>query len=376
MLTARQTLLHYLSLIGILISIAQVFVFYAMTENVWISSTSVFFSFLFIIVNILNAGKSHEAAKIIFVLLSTLSLVIWSLYLPDSVEISIYFIPLSLILIRLYDFDKFSKGLFISIGICILGIFSNFFLEGKWYQDSFSNVNFQQLNHLTLLVSFTLVILFTVLIIKDIRKEDQALFETKEKLMAIYDNLNSAMFFLDLDQTIYWFNKKAANEMEEIFNLNIKKGKKITTYFNESFLSKFKENFTSAVEGNSATNQHVYILNNVKKIYFEYVYIPVLDKGNKVVGITLQIINTTTNSTIENELTQQKMMLEEVYNQSPDALFLVSFKTEKIIFYNNTAKDLFRLENDSSFISYKQLFNIQDKVSFWKNRDQELIASD
>ena len=73
---------------------------------------------------------------------------------------------------------------------------------------------------------------------------------------------------------------------------------------------------------------------NWKKIYFEYLYIPVSDKENNIVGITLQITNTTTQSTVKNELTQQKLMLEEVYNQSPDALILVSVSTEKVIFYN------------------------------------------
>ena len=376
MLTARQSLLHYLSLIGILISILQVFVYYAMTENVWVSTISVFFSFLFIIVNILNAGRLHELAKIIFVMLSSSSLVIWSLYLPDSVETSIYYIPLFLILIRLYDIDKISWGLKLSIIICTIGIISNFYFEGILYQTSFEIANYKELNHFILLISFGLVIVLTSLIIKDTRKEDHALFETKEKLIAIYDNLQNAMFFIDKEQNIYWFNKKSLVEFEEIFNLNIKKGKKITAYFNDEYVPKFKQSFELALRGKSTTNHHVYIQNNVKKIYFEYLYIPVSDKENNIVGITLQITNTTTQSTVKNELTQQKLMLEEVYNQSPDALILVSVSTEKVIFYNNTAREMFALEEDSSFISFKQLFSIKDKINFWNDVENELIEND
>ncbi len=376
MLTARQTLLHYLSLIGILISIAQVFVFYAMTGNAWISTISVFFSFLFIIVNILNAGKFHELAKIIFVILSTSSLTIWALFLPNSVEISIYFIPLSLVLIKLYDFERISWALTAAISICIFGMITNFFFEGVLYESSFSTMNFQQLNHIALLVSFFLVIVFTILIIKDTRKEDNALFESKEKLMAIYNSLTTPMIFINRNFEIHWFNKKAESEFELYFNQSIKKGKKIEFYFSKDYIPKFKHSYDLAISGEIVKNQHVYLQNNISKIYYEYVYIPVFDKFNEVIGVVLQMMNTTTKSTIENELTQQKMMLEEVYNQSPDALFLVSLNTEKIIFYNNTAKELFVLEDDSSFVSYKQLFNIEDKITFWTWIEGELLEHD
>ncbi len=376
MLTARQTLLHYLSLIGILISLLQVFVFYFLTNIIWISAACVLFTFLFIIVSILNAGRYHDLAKVLFFTLTTSSLIVWALFLPHRVEVSIYFIPLTLMLIRLYDITKMTLGLRFSLLICIVGLFVNFQFESAFYKNVNLHINFLLINHITLVLSFIIVLGITMSIIKETKKEDEALFETKEKLMAIYDNLTNPMIFINRNFEVHWFNKNAEVEFKQFFNLDIKKGKKIEALFSEEYVPKYKQSYDLAVRGKIVKNEHVYVQNNLSKMYYEYEYIPVFDKFNEVIGVVLQMMNTTKRSTIENELTQQKMMLEEVYNQSPDALFLVSLKTEKIIYYNNTAKELFALDDDSSFISYKQLFKVEDKNNFWKKIDTQLIKQD
>lgn len=376
MLTARQTLLHYLSLVGVFLSILQVFVFYLITVNIWISIISIFFSFLFIIVNILNVGKSHEIAKSIFVLVITSSLVIWSLYLPQHVEVSIYFIPLALIIMKLFDTNKLSKELVFSFFLCLLGMVLNFYFEGSFYKSSYLIINNEKLNHLSLSICFVLVFLITKSIIEDLRTEDKELFESKEKLMAIYNNLDDGIIFINRNFEIHWFNKKAEQEFTNTFNLNLKKGKKMDSFLTSDYLPKYKLGYDWALRGKISSSEQVFLEQKMSKVYYKYVYIPVFDKSNEIIGVTLQISNITNNRTIESELTQQKMMLEELYNQSPDALFLASCKSEKVIFYNNTAKDMFGFDEDSNFISYKQLFNKNDDPLFWIKMDKKLTESD
>ncbi len=373
MLTSRQVLLHYLTLFGVFSSIVQVFVFYFLTTNLWLCGVSILATFLFIIINITNVGKGHEIAKLAYFIVAPASLVLWSVFLPQGIGVPVFFLSLSVIMIRLFEYNTISWIYALSIFFCGLGVTISLNYEG--YFIAFHLLKGDELlsARLSVIINLVLVIYTIHHIIKDVRVEDASLFESKEKLMAIYNSLTDAMFFIDKNEVVKWYNESAGIEFEKAFNLELKVGKKISSFLSEDYKSKFNAAFQDALNGIIATNNHVYIKSNLQKLYFEYLYIPVFDKDNTIIGVSLSLKNITRRSIVEDELLQQKFMLEEVYNQSPDALFLISAKTQKVISYNETALSLFHLDKDSSFISYKQLFDVGNKVDFWQQREQNLL---
>lgn len=67
-------------------------------------------------------------------------------------------------------------------------------------------------------------------------------------------------------------------------------------------------------------------------------------------------------------------MLEIVYNQSPDALFVISPKSEKILSCNETAMQMFHLSVDSTLVTYRKLFEIEQASIFWNGIHNQLLA--
>ena len=373
MLTSRQVLLHYLTLFGVFSSIVQVFVFYFLTTNLWLCGVSILATFLFIIINITNVGKGHEIAKLAYFIVAPASLVLWSVFLPQGIGVPVFFLSLSVIMIRLFEYNTISWIYALSIFFCGLGVTISLNYEGDFIAFHLLKGDELLSARLSVIINLVLVIYTIHHIIKDVRVEDASLFESKEKLMAIYNSLTDAMFFIDKNEVVKWYNESAGIEFAKAFNLELKVGKKISSFLTEDYIPKFALAFHDALNGMIATNKHVYIKSNLQKLYFEYLYIPVFDKDNAIIGVSLSLKNITRRSIVEDELLQQKFMLEEVYNQSPDALFLVSAKTQKVISYNETAFRLFHLDKDSSFISYKQLFDVENKVDFWQQRETNLM---
>jgi signal transduction histidine kinase len=372
MLTSRQALLHYLTLFGVLSSIVQVFVFYFLTSNLWLCGVSILATFLFIIINITNVSKGHELVKLAFFIVAPASLVMWSIFLPQGVGIPVFFLPLSVIMIRLFEFGQVNWIYRLSILFCALGVTFSLNFEGDFITYSLLKDAELRSARLSIIINLLLVIFTIHHIIKDVREEDASLFESKEKLMAIYNSLTDAMFFIDKNEVVKWYNQSAAMEFVHAFSLELKAGKKFSSFLSEDYQPKFAISFQDALNGIIATNNHVYIKSNLQKLYFEYLYVPVFDKNDTIIGVSLSLKNITRRSIVEDELMQQKFMLEEVYNQSPDALFLISVKTQKVISYNQTAHFLFHLDKDSSFVSYKQLFDVPNKVDFWKQIEENL----
>jgi PAS domain S-box-containing protein len=375
MLTSRQVLLHYLSLFGVLSSIVQVFVFYFLTTNLWLCSASIFSTFLFIIINITNVGKGHEIAKLLFFSVASASLILWTVFLPQGLGVPIFFLSLSVIMFRLFEYNKLSWIYMASILICGIGVSISLHFEGDFVDFKLLKINELRSARLSVIINLLLVIYTINHIIKDVRVEDASLFESKEKLMAIYNSMTDAMFFIDKNGVVKWYNESAKFEFEKAFGLEIKSGKAFSSFVSGDYESKFNLAFSDALKGIIATSNQVYIKSNLQKLYFEYLYVPVFDVNHSIIGISLSIKNITRRSIIENELSQQKYMLEEVYNQSPDALFLVSAKTQKVISYNETALRLFHLDEESAFISYKQLFEVENKVDFWSQIEQDLSSN-
>ncbi len=375
MLTSRQVLLHYLTLFGVLSSIVQVFVFYFLTSNLWLCGASIFATFLFIIINITNVGKGHEIAKLAFFFVAPVSLVLWSVFLPQGIGVPVFFLSLSVIMIRLFEYNKVTSIYLLSILFCGIGVTISLNYEGDFIAFHLLKADELRTARLSIIINLLLVIYTIHHIIKDVRVEDASLFESKEKLMAIYNSLTDAMFFIDKNGVVKWYNDSAKLEFENAFGLDIKSGKAFFSFVSDDYLPKFNTAFSDALKGVIATNNHVYIKSNLQKLYFEYLYVPVFDVNHSIIGVSLSIKNITRRSIIENELSQQKFMLEEVYNQSPDALFLVSAKTQKVISYNETALRLFHLDKESAFISYKQLFEVENKVDFWNQIEQNLSSN-
>lgn len=374
MFSFRQIVLHYLSLLGVLNAILQAFTLYFMHYSLWICGFSLLSAFIFVIVNIINYDKRDIVSKSLYFIAAQLSVGVWASVLPSGIGLMVFFLPLYLILYRMSIWEKNNLYNFILFGIGLLGIVGFINIEGVISKINFSEnfkTNFQNINFLIA----SLVSMFVVRsIVKDQEKEEMALFETKEKLMAIYENINDSMIFLDTNFHVHWCNKFAQREFDLTFGRELKPDKDFNKLLPENYQENFIKYFNQSIKGEVVLNHFEYLNSNLNKFYFNIQYIPVYDKFSEVIGVSVHIENITRRHVVEEELYQQKHLLEIVYNQSPDALFIISPKSEKILSCNETAMNMFRLSSDTNLLTYKRLFEIDSPLEFWNEIQNQLLA--
>jgi signal transduction histidine kinase len=374
MFSFRQIVLHYLSLVGILNAILQAFTLYFMHYSLWVCGLSILSAFMFVVVNVINYDKRDIFAKSLYFVAAQLSVGLWASILPIGVGLVVYFLPLYLIMYRMSIWDKNKWYNVIVFVAGLIGVYLFFTYEGTISKIEISEIVKSRFENINFLIT-ALTSLFVVRsIIRDQEKEEMALFETKDKLMAIYENINDSMVFIDTHYLIYWCNQFAQREFDLTFNREIKPDLDFRKMLPESYLDKFDVLFNKCIKGENQVDYFDFMNSTFTKFYFKIQYITVIDKFNEVIGVSLHIENITRKRVVEEELTQQKHLLEIVYNQSPDSLFVISPNSEKILSCNETAMEMFHMSIDSNIISYKKMFEVENVVDFWKDIHNQLLA--
>jgi signal transduction histidine kinase len=374
MFSFRQIVLHYLSLLGVLNAIIQAFTLYFMHYSLWVCGLSILSAFMFVIVNVINYDKRDILAKSFYFTATQLSIGLWAGMLPQGIGLVVYFLTLYLIMYRVSIWDKNNWYNAILIGIGFVGILLFFRFEGTITKITFSSGVISSFQNFNFFISSLASMYVVRSIIRDQEKEEMSLFETKDKLMAIYENINVSMLFLETNHHIYWCNQYAKREFDLTFNQEVKTDLDFKKVLPISYVKRFETLFEKCLKGENLVDQMEFLNSNLSKFYFDLQYIPVYDKFNDVIGVSFHIENITRKLVVEEELTQQKHLLEIVYNQSPDALFVISPKSEKILSCNETAMQMFHLSVDSNLVTYRKLFEIEQASIFWNDIQNQLLA--
>ncbi len=112
--------------------------------------------------------------------------------------------------------------------------------------------------------------------------------------------------------------------------------------------------FQRLIQGESIRQyETIHLAKNHKPIYFLFNAIPLLDEQGKIVGTTGTASDITDRKLAQAEIIRSKDLLESVFNESPDAIFLVNPETGLTTDCNRRAVELF--ENSSK----EQLLNIE-----------------
>jgi signal transduction histidine kinase len=366
MFSSRQILLHYLSLFGVLNAIIQSFTLYFLHYNFWISGTSILTSFLFVITNIINDEKNSIITKTLYQVASITSIVIWSTILPKNLGFGYYFFTFFILMYKFSMIENKRWFSFQSFILSIIGLVIFIPFEGELKKFEFSSDSIFLLKNSNLIFNISLIFILIKSILKDKEKVEIESFNSVEKLMAIYENINHSMLFINPNLVINWCNQFAVREFDLTFNQELKSGINILSCIPSNLKEQFKHYIEKSLEGEMIIQRFEYVNSTLNKFFFNFQFIPVFDSASKIIGITVQIDNITKKVITEQELTQQKSVLEIIYNQSPDSLFIINPKTEKILTCNETAMSMFKLSKDSNINTYKKLFSVNEPILFWK----------
>ncbi len=126
--------------------------------------------------------------------------------------------------------------------------------------------------------------------ITESKKNEIELKDSELKLKAILNSTVDANILLDVNKKVLNFNR-VANELSlKNFGITMKVGEELLHYIPDNLLTSFNENFDLALNGSIIKSEQNYNTPNGKINWYEFLFYPVFDDSNKIIGV---VINST-----------------------------------------------------------------------------------
>ncbi|TAG30533.1 MAG: PAS domain S-box protein [Sphingobacteriia bacterium] len=137
-------------------------------------------------------------------------------------------------------------------------------------------------------------------------------FQNQLKLNAILDSTVDSNILVGADYKIFNFNRAANEAAITISNKALLIGADIRDHIHPTVLPIFMSRFNSALNGKIIKSERTVQLNTGKEIWFEYLYYPVYDSQNLLVGVALNTTNIDIRKTAELKVLDQLKRFKKI----------------------------------------------------------------
>lgn len=197
---------------------------------------------------------------------------------------------------------------------------------------------------------------------------------SKLKMEAIANSFAESIIIINELGSIISFNDRALKNTFNKQGLKLSLYSPIEKYIDVNYLDEFSLQIKKCFESRQEiVHERIIIKGENQKSYIEFKFVPFGLPSGTESGVIIHELDITQRRIGEEEIKQQKFMLEVLFNQSPDALFLVSPNSRKIVSKNATANELFSINDEYMYTSFTQLFNVEQGKVFWNELEQKLI---
>ena len=157
-----------------------------------------------------------------------------------------------------------------------------------------------------------------LVLIRDITKQKRSqreLLKSQEKIRAIIDSTNDAVFAVDADMRYISFNQRHSQTMKKIYKVDVALGQKFSNYFNRHDVIDFlEENINKALKGHFFILEKEFTDEHGKPFFYEFSFNPIRSEDVKVSGVAVFIRDITKRIESQEEIKHlsemQKVLME------------------------------------------------------------------
>jgi PAS domain S-box-containing protein len=187
------------------------------------------------------------------------------------------------------------------------------------------------------------------------KQAEAALIESERKYRALVETSQDMIWSLDTQGRFTFVNQAVKKihgyEPEEML------GRPFTDFLSAEQISKDLEVFQHILKGDSLLHyESTHLAKDGRVIHLLFNAIALLDEQGNVIGATGTASDITARKLAEAEILRSKDLLESIFNESADAIFLVNAETVLIADCNQRAVELFEAS------SKEELLNIEGKT--------------
>lgn len=353
----HHILLSKLATIGIVISIIQVILFGFIINTLFWTLASISVGIFFGLILLLNRLKKYNPAQIVYFIGSSILIAFFAAYLPLGSGMRLYYPSLLAFLFLIVDFRKQKLSFLIMFSTIVSCIFLSYFNEGGF---SFLQFNNQEIRYLYISNYISSVaILIYVLYHNNFLKYDikDALFESNAKLKAIFDSSKQAIFLIDLHLNILKYNKTAFNQIKSILGKEIQMGDFVLDYISKDSIEHYVHHFNKCIrDKESVTYERSVTDTNGQIFYYEIIFTPVYNENQEIIGVAAAGLDISIKKKLENDIYFRDILLTNIFEESPDALFLTDSITKEIIACSKSSVQMFEASSEDEIKHNKCIY--------------------
>jgi PAS domain S-box-containing protein len=168
-------------------------------------------------------------------------------------------------------------------------------------------------------------------------------------LSAIIESANEQIYSVDKDYKLLVLNSATRKIFKEIYGIEVNIGDSIYDKIPEEVKPAMQAHLNNSLRGEFINFRGGFRYKN--KTYFrDMVFNPIKNQVGEITGVAVFVKDVTDEEKIRRELKYNEELLNNVFEGSPDALFLVDYTTQTIFRCNNAAVQMFGFTEKAELI--------------------------
>jgi PAS domain S-box-containing protein len=169
-------------------------------------------------------------------------------------------------------------------------------------------------------------------------------------MAALMNCTSDLMISADQKGQIITFNEPFQHVVKDIWNQKASIGTNIFDIIPKSLHQRYQRMVERVLGGEKLTEILVYPSAKDADMYWEESFSPILAEPGEVIGFAVSSRNISEMNRVENNLMYRENVLQSIFNESADALFLTTIAENRIVLCNRRAVELFEAETEESLI--------------------------
>ncbi len=175
------------------------------------------------------------------------------------------------------------------------------------------------------------------------KETETALKKSEANLKAIFNSSHQAFVLLDDNYRLLAFNKLAEEIDIKILGKKLVEGKDYREYISTENTNSFIQNYTSALNGKNVKIERKVKSQDEQELWFEFNYAPVYAEENRVIGVSLSILNINDRKKATIALLESEKRFKSLVQNSSDIITVVE-QNGKIIYESPSIKGILGYE--------------------------------
>ena len=188
------------------------------------------------------------------------------------------------------------------------------------------------------------------------KQAEQALLESETKLRSILDSMEESNILIGADFKVLSFNRVIQENIRKNYNRQFGIGDDFRQYIAPGTEEDFYKSFETALGGETVRKEMPFAFDN-KEYYYSFVYYPVYDRNNHIIGVSFNISDITQSKLAMRSLKESEANLKEAHGIAKLGRWDLDLIKNQLN-WSDSVFEIFEIDKEKFISTYEGFLNI------------------